>query len=55
MQASNTLKSLYDNMQKNDIEPLKSDVNKAKGAIKVLGLLGTLITIIMGLIKLFKH
>lgn len=51
MEASRTLKALYNDLKEKEIEPIKADLNKFKGALKVLGFLGSIAGIVFGIIK----
>lgn len=51
MKRSDTLESLFKELY-DDVEPLKADINKAKGAIKVVSILGAGLTFILGIFRL---
>lgn len=54
MKRSDTLESMYNDMKKNDIEPIKADINKFKGTLIFLTYISTAIGLIAGLLK-FLH
>lgn len=51
MQRSDTLESLYKELY-GDVEPLKADINKIKGAAKLVGILSGITTFVLGCLKL---
>lgn len=54
VKRSDTLEALYKDMQEKEIDPIKKDLNQIKGASKVIMGLGTVISLILGILKLFS-
>lgn len=54
VKRSDTLEALYIDLQEKEIEPIKKDINQIKGGYKLIMLLGTIITVVMGILKLLS-
>lgn len=58
VKRSDNLEALYNELKKEELEPLKADLYQLKGIYKFflfLGVLGTVVTAILGLLKYFGH
>ena len=53
MKRSDNLEKLVEGIREKDIEPVKKHVNMVEGSLKLIGLIGLIVSILTGLFKLF--
>jgi len=54
VKRSDMLEDMYNEMRDQDIEPMKEDINKFKGGLKIIAYLTGLVGVVLGALKLFK-
>ena len=54
MRRSDNLEKIVTDMEKKDIQPVKRHVAMVEGALKLLGIIGILVSIVSGILKIFN-
>lgn len=53
MKRSDSLETIIDHLKEKDVKPLTKHVNMVEGALKLVGILSVIVSLIGGIIKLF--